>query len=291
LIWVIGNRGMLGSDVCRELETRGLSSMGTDQEVDITDSAAIQEFAKGRDVNWIVNCAAYTAVDRAEEEPDAAFTLNAEAVGNIAELVERIGSNLIHISTDYVFNGQGCVPYEEEDPVDPLGVYGRSKAAGERLALDKCTRTYIVRTAWLYGPHGSNFVLTMLKLMKDRTSLKVVNDQVGSPTYTGNLAEAIVSIIQSPVSRYGIYHFTNEGQITWFEFAKEIQKVGVAKGIVTDSCAIESCSTQEFPTKAERPVYSVLSKEKIKRTFGISIRSWQDGLHEFFDRLYSEPPK
>lgn len=285
MICVIGNRGMLGSDVCRELETRGLSIVGTDQEVDITDPAAIQELVKDRDVRWIVNCAAYTAVDRAEEEPDAAFSLNAEAVGNIAELAERIGSTLIHISTDYVFNGQGDEPYGEDDPVDPLGVYGRSKAAGEKLALDRCSKTYIVRTAWLYGSNGNNFVFTMLKLMKERTSLKVVNDQVGSPTYTAHLAAAIASIIQSPVNRCGIYHYTNEGQTTWFEFAKEIQRVAIAKGLITDACVIQSCTTKEFPTKTARPSYSVLSKDKIKRVFGISIPDWQDALAEFFSRL------
>ena len=290
MIWVIGNRGMLGSDVSRELKSRGLANIGTDQEVDITDPAAIREFAKGRDVRWIVNCAAYTAVDRAEEEPEAAFALNSEAVGNIAELAERIGSSLVHISTDYVFNGQGVVPYAEDDPVDPAGVYGRSKAAGERLASERCSRTHIVRTAWLYGPQGNNFVFTMLKLMKERKTLKVVDDQVGSPTYAVHLAQAIVSIIQSPESHRGIYHFTNEGQTTWFEFAKEIQRIAIEKEMIGDSCALESCNTQEFPTKAARPAYSVLSKEKIKRVFGISIPDWQVGLAEFFSRLMTKHP-
>lgn len=288
MIWLIGNRGMLGSDVYRELVSRGLAGIGSDQEIDITDPAVIREFARAREIRWIVNCAAYTAVDRAEEEPEAAFALNADGVGNIVELTESIGARLIHISTDYVFDGHGSTPYTEDSPVNPVGVYGRSKAAGEKLALDGCSQVYILRTAWLYGPHGGNFVFTMLKLMKERDILKVVDDQVGSPTYTAHLAEAITSIVQAAGKDYGIYHFTNQGQTTWFEFAKEIYRLGIEKGIVRNSCTIESCTTEDFPTKAKRPAYSVLSKEKIKRVFGISIPSWQSGLKAFFNRLLEE---
>ena len=288
MIWLIGNRGMLGSDVSRELVSRGLTTIGSDQEIDITDPAVIREFARGRGIRWIVNCAAYTAVDRAEKEPEAAFALNAEGVGNIAELAESIGARLLHISTDYVFNGHGTTPYMEDSPVNPVGVYGRSKSSGEKLALDRCSQVYILRTAWLYGPNGGNFVFTMLKLMKERDVLKVVDDQVGSPTYTAHLAEAITSIVQADGKDYGIYHFTNQGQTTWFEFAKEIYKLRLERGIVTKPCTIEGCATQEFPTKAKRPEYSLLSKEKIKRVFGISIPSWQSGLRAFFDRLPGE---
>ena len=288
MIWLIGNRGMLGSDVSRELVSRGLTTIGSDQEIDITDPAVIREFARGRGIRWIVNCAAYTAVDRAEKEPEAAFALNAEGVGNIAELAESIGARLLHISTDYVFNGHGTTPYMEDSPVNPAGVYGRSKAAGEKLALDRCSQVYILRTAWLYGPNGGNFVFTMLKLMNERDVLKVVDDQVGSPTYTAHLAEAITSILQADGKDYGIYHFTNQGQTTWFEFAKEIYKLRLERGIVTKPSTIEGCATQVFPTKAKRPAYSVLSKEKIKRVFGISIPSWQSGLRAFFDRLSEE---
>ncbi len=288
MIWLIGNKGMLGSDVSRELVSRGLTTIGSDQEIDITDPAVIRDFARSRGIRWIVNCAAYTAVDRAEEEPEAAFALNAEAIGNIAELTENIGARLIHISTDYVFNGHGTTPYMEDSSVNPAGVYGRSKSSGEKLALDKCSRVYILRTAWLYGPNGSNFVFTMLKLMKERDVLKVVDDQVGSPTYTAHLAEAIASIVQADRKDYGIYHFTNQGQTTWFEFAREIYKLGLERGIVTKPCTIEGCTTQDFPTKAKRPEYSLLSKEKIKHVFGISILSWQSGLRAFFDRLSGE---
>ena len=288
MIWLIGNRGMLGSDVSRELVSRGLAGIGSDQEIDITDPAVIREFARGREIRCIVNCAAYTAVDRAEEEPEPAFALNAEGVGNIAELAQSIGARLIHISTDYVFDGHGTTSYTEDSPVNPVGVYGRSKAAGEKLALDRCSQVYIMRTSWLYGPHGGNFVFTMLKLMKERDVLKVVDDQVGSPTYTAHLAEAIASIIQVDGKDYGIYHFTNQGETTWFEFAREIYKLGLERGIVTKPCTIEGCTTKDFPTKAKRPAYSVLCKEKIKRMFGISILSWQAGLRAFFDRLPEE---
>jgi dTDP-4-dehydrorhamnose reductase len=288
LIWLIGNRGMLGSDVSRKLSSHGLPSIGSDREINITDKGVIREFVRGRKIHWIVNCAAYTAVDHAEEEPEAAFRLNAEGVGNIAELAESIGSRLIHISTDYVFNGRGTRPYTEDTPVNPMGVYGRSKAAGEKLALERCSRVFILRTAWLYGPHGGNFVFTMLKLMRERDVLKVVDDQVGSPTYTAHLAEAITSILQADGKDYGIYHFSNEGQATWFEFAREIYKLGLERGILTKPCTIEGCATNDFPTKAKRPAYSVLSKEKIKRVFGISIPSWRSGLIAFLDRLLEE---
>jgi dTDP-4-dehydrorhamnose reductase len=209
-------------------------------------------------------------------------------VGCIAELAESNGARLIHVSTDYVFDGKASTPYPEDSPINPLGVYGRSKAAGERLALSRCSRSYITRTSWLFGPHGKNFVFTMLKLMKEREILKVVSDQVGSPTYTGHLAQAISTIIQADSQEYGIYHFANEGQCSWFDFAREICNLARKRGLISRSCTIQSCGTNDYPTKAKRPPYSVLSKAKIKRVFGVTIPSWQSALSAFFDRLVEE---
>ena len=262
---------MLGSDVCRELASLALPFVGSDQEIDITRPAALRDFAHGREIRWIVNCAAYTAVDHAEEEPDRAFALNADGVGNVAEVAEQLGAGLIHLSTDYVFDGCGSSPYTEQHPAAPVSAYGRSKAAGEVLAMERCSRSYVLRTSWLYGPRGKNFVSTMLKLMQERDVVKVVDDQSGCPTYTADLARAIATIVQNRTDEHGIYHFANRGPTTWFEFAKEIYEQARRRGLLSRGCAIEPCATRDFATPAKRPAYSVLSTEKIRRVFGISI--------------------
>jgi dTDP-4-dehydrorhamnose reductase len=220
-IWLIGSKGMLGTELSLLLQKNGIACIETDRELDITDASALKVFAEKtmavQPFNWIVNCAAYTAVDRAEDDAETCRRLNADGPTNIADCAKNAGARLMHISTDYVFDGQGVRPYSEADPTDPIGVYGLTKRDGELAALEKNPCTSIVRTASLYGRHGNNFVKTMLKLMNERNEIKVVHDQRGSPTWAFDLASAIIAFIKAgeigKAVPFGTYHYTNEGTI------------------------------------------------------------------------------
>lgn len=303
MIWVVGSKGMLGSTLLERIQDGGTACQGSDREVDITDLNALEEFASGvfsggegqgipgNPGNWIVNCAAYTAVDKAEDEPDKAAALNCTGAGNLAETAARFGAGLVHISTDYVFDGKSKTPYIETDTVCPSGVYGRTKLEGEEL-VKKVFEThnggenkqplpwYIIRTAWLYGPRGKNFVYTMVDLMNSRPEIKVVNDQRGSPTFSMDLARYIVMLLSSGAGN-GVYHYSGEGETTWYDFACEIYRIGKAKGLVSNECRISPCTTEEYPAKAPRPAYSVLSKAKLKRALGIPLPGWKESLLAF----------
>jgi dTDP-4-dehydrorhamnose reductase len=290
MIWLIGNKGMLGTELSLLLEKSGFSFIGTDCEIDITNPAALEDFIrtqqnKKQPIDWIINCAAYTAVDKAEDEIEKCRKLNTTGASNIASCAKSIDAKLIHISTDYVFNGQGNRPYAEEDATDPIGVYGLTKRDGEIKVFEENKNTYIIRTAWLYGKYGNNFVHTMLKLMKERDKVKVVNDQKGSPTWAFDLAEAVIAFIKARQAGkdvpYGIYHFTNEGEISWFDFAKEIYDQGRALSILNRDCDVMPCTSSEFPAKVKRPAYSVLNKSKIKTVLEINIPTWEKSLKEF----------
>jgi dTDP-4-dehydrorhamnose reductase len=290
MIWLIGNKGMLGTEVERTLERAGLEVEGTDREVDITSAAALEAYAagfgaRGRRLEWIVNCAAYTAVDRAEDDAELCFRLNRDGAENIAKTAAATGAGLIHISTDYVFDGNHREPYREEDSRSPIGVYAKSKAEGEEAIERTMENFYILRTAWLYGKAGGNFVSTMLRLCKERDEISVVADQFGSPTYAVDLAEAIGTLITARNPVWGVYHFTNEGETTWHEFASEIQRQALSRGLLSTSCRINAITTEQYPTKARRPKYSTLSKEKITRTFALRIRPWQEALSAFMEEL------
>ncbi len=282
MIWLIGNKGMLGTELSETLRRANLPFAGTDREVSILDGAALLSYAEGKDISWIVNCAAYTAVDKAEDEVELCTALNREGPRNIARVAERIGASLLHLSTDYVFGGDGSRPYVEADPIGPTGVYGRTKAEGESAALDACPRTVVLRTAWLYGKHGPNFVATMLRLMKERESIGVVADQRGSPTWARDLSSAIVAILRTAEPKYGIFHFTNEGETTWYDFALEIKRIGRAAGLLERDCTVNALTTAQYPTKAKRPAYSVLSKDKIKAAYGVEPPEWKDSLAKYF---------
>lgn len=223
---------------------------------------------------YLINCAAYTAVDRAESEKDLAFQVNGEAVGVMAAVCKEYGTKLLHISTDYVFDGKANQPYKESDAVHPQSVYGASKLEGERQALLYCPETLIIRTSWVYSEYGKNFVKTMLKLMAEKESISVVNDQLGSPTYAADLARVILEIIHSGKWEPGIYHYSNDGVISWFEFAEEIAR---ATG---SSCKVNPIPTSAYPTPAKRPGWSVLDHQKIKEVYAISSRPWKESLHE-----------
>jgi len=285
MIWLIGNKGMLGTELSLLLEKSGYSFIGTDREVDITNVTALNQFAEKQPINWIINSAAYTAVDKAEDDIEICKKLNTMGAGNIASCAKNINAKLIHISTDYVFNGQGNKPYTEEDITDPIGVYGLTKRDGELAIQENNPRSYIIRTAWLYGKHGNNFVHTMLRLMNERDEVKVVNDQRGSPTWTFDLASAILTLIKTSDSGkdipLGVYHYTNEGNITWFDFAQKIYQQGRECGRITKECSVKPCTSAEYPAKVKRPAYSVLDKSKIKTALGINIPAWDTSLKQF----------
>ena len=282
MVWLIGSKGMLASEIAAQLDTHAIQWIGSDKEVDITDKASIDDFAHRNfasgSLQWIINCAAYTAVDKAEDNIETAQKLNADALINICEVAKEYGAQLIHFSTDYVFDGTSSVPYIETDAANPQSVYGRTKLQGEKNILTLLPEYYILRTAWLYGKSGNNFVSTMLRLMNEKERLKVVNDQRGSPTYAVDLAKAVLQIIQLDNHRYGIYHYSNEGNITWYDFACEIYRQGKEKGLVKTDCLIEPCTSAEFPQKAHRPSFSLLNKQKIKETFSLSIPQWNESL-------------
>lgn len=274
-ILVTGANGQLGS----ELRKTGFSALDevfyTDvAELDITDYAAVEKFVKDKEIDTIINCAAYTAVDKAEEEPQLAAKINTEAVTNLARAAAKEGCLLIHISTDYVFDGTGTKPYSEKDKPCPVSVYGKTKLAGEEAILKSRCFHIIIRTAWLYSSFGNNFVKTILRLASERTEINVVSDQVGSPTYAGDLAAAIVAIMDNEerIEHEGIYHYSNEGVCSWYDFAAEIVRLSGKE------CRVKPVTTAEYPTKTQRPAYSVLDKSKIKKTFGIEIPAWKDAL-------------
>lgn len=276
---ITGANGQLGRElrVLLDSDSRFDPSYTDVNELDITCREAVDRFVDALKPDYIINCAAYTAVDRAEDEEQAALLINATAVENLAMAASRTGARMIHVSTDYVFDGNGNRPYREDDPPHPVSAYGRTKLAGEQVLTHLLPdQSVIVRTAWLYSPHGKNFVKTMLELGCTRDQLRVVYDQVGSPTLATDLALAIIAILMTDEWHPGIYHYTNEGVISWYDFARAIHRLA---GITT--CDVLPCLSHEFPAKAHRPAYSVLDKAKFKDTFGVSIPYWEDSLQQF----------
>jgi dTDP-4-dehydrorhamnose reductase len=285
VIWLVGARGMLGQDVAAQLGRRGMPFVRSDLDCDITDGKAVKAFISGIAIDWIVNCSAYTAVDKAEDEEAMAYQVNAVGPQNLGRVAREMGARIVHLSTDYVFDGAAITPYVEDAPLGPRGAYGRTKASGERLLAESTAAHFIVRTAWLYGIHGKNFVATMLRLMNERDEVRVVDDQRGSPTYTRDLAEAIATILASNTRAFGVYHFTNDGETTWHSFAAEIYARGRARGLVARECRVTPIRTDQYPTRSVRPAYSVLSKAKIKAEFSVAVPPWQDGLDRYLDEL------
>jgi dTDP-4-dehydrorhamnose reductase len=284
-ILITGSNGQLGS------ELRALTAaypawdftFSDIADLDITNAKHVNDFVYNKKPQFIINCAAYTAVDKAESEPQQASSINAEAVENLAQAARQHDAYFVHISTDYVFDGANHVPYRENDAPNPQTIYGSTKLAGERLAL-AYAKTLVIRTAWLYSSFGSNFVKTMLRLGSQRSAISVVADQVGTPTYAADLADAILRVIDainSDKTRFhsGIFHYTNEGICTWYDFAIAIMRHA---GL---SCKVIPVDTAEYPTAARRPQYSVLHKGRIKQCYAIAIRHWQQALEECMAKL------
>ena len=255
----------------------------TRQQLDLTNFTDVTTFIRDNQPDIIINTAAYTQVDQAENESELAFNVNQQGVGNLVKSTEDNQTKIIHISTDYVFEGKGIKPYEEIDMVKPQSVYGRSKAAGEKILLNKIKdKSYIIRTSWLYSEYGQNFVKTMLRLGSERQDISVVNDQLGMPTYAGDLAQGIIRMIENIESEnapVGIYHFANKNTTSWFHFANEIMKLAGLK------CVVLPISTSQFPTLAKRPVFSALNTDKFESIFNFAIRDWEDALKECIDRI------
>ena len=241
--------------------------------LDITDASAVSKVLKDNEISAVINCAAYTDVNRAESEPDVAELVNCKAAGVLAEAAAEAGALLVHISTDYVFAGDSCRPYTEADATSPLGVYGRTKLAGEKAIEASGCRYLILRTSWLYSNYGKNFYKTMLDLTASRPVVKVVSDQTGTPTWASDLAEAIVTILDGNMSfESGVYHYSNEGVCSWYDFAKEIC-AGVGH-----LCDVMPCRSEDYPSPVRRPHFSVLDKTRFKETFGIEIPHWRESL-------------
>ena len=285
MIWVVGNRGMLGAELAALLGEQGIPFVGSGREADIADPEKLAAFAAGRKIDWIVNCAAYTAVDPAEDEPEAARKANALGAAGVAETAERLGASLIHLSTDYVFGGGSKRAYTETDLPEPLGVYGRTKAEGEAAVRNACCRHFIVRTSWLYGRRGNNFVLTLLRLLRERDRIGMVADQRGSPTWSRDLAEFLLRIILGKSGAYGTYHYAGGGETSRYDFAVRIRDEAFSLGLLERRAEIEPLRTEEYPTRAKRPVSSVLSTEKTKTAFGVSIPPWEESLRSFLREL------
>ena len=284
-ILVTGANGQLGHEMQRVAKSSNHNYIFTDvadgyEKLDITNLEDIRNMVKKNDVDIIVNCAAYTNVDKAESDYDTANLINNTAAGNLAAAMKEVGGTLIHISTDYVFQGDRNTPCQEDWATNPLGVYGKTKLAGEKAIEATGCNHIIIRTAWLYSQWGKNFVKTMQSLTASHDTLKVVFDQVGTPTFAGDLADVIAHIINSgQTDKTGIYHFSNEGVCSWYDFAKMICKLS------GNTCDINPCYSEEFPSPVKRPHFSVLDKKKIKETFGIKVPYWTDSLEVCIKQL------
>lgn len=308
MIWLIGCDGMLGKEVAKYLKENKLDFVGTDKEVDITNPEALDKFQKKlitsfysldstipdneKNIQWIINCAAFTNIDEAENDKEYVSKVNAEGPLNIARIARKIGAKLIHISTDYVFSGKSTKPYNENMSKDPICHYGLTKSIGEYAIEKEMVQYFIIRTSWMYGFGGNNFVYKMINAMNSNEKVTVVNDQLGSPTFAEDLAELIITIItktnnakgfigSNSTPAFGIYHYSNEGCISWYDFANAIYKYGKKAGLIANTCQIIPCKSSDYKSAATRPLYTFMDKTKIKKEFKIKIPYWQKSLKEF----------
>ena len=275
-ILITGSHGQLGNEM--QQAAAGFPAfrfLYTDvEDLDICDKKALDAFVKTNQVNIIVNCAAYTAVDKAEDDEALCYKINADAVRNIGEVASANNLKVVHISTDYVFDGTNYIPYTEDQPVCPSTVYGKSKLAGEQALMGTCKQVVILRTAWLYSSFGNNFVKTMMKLGTERDSLNVIFDQIGTPTYAADLANTILKVLSHTEFVPGLYHFSDEGVCSWYDFTKTIHRIA---GI---TCDVRPIETKDYPARTPRPHYSVLNKAKIKSTYDLVIPHWEESLEK-----------
>ncbi len=287
-VLITGSNGQLGSEI-RELAAnyRKLDFVFKDlPDLNICNFNLLQSFIIDNNINAVINCAAYTAVDRAEEDAETAEQVNSMGVDNLVNALQAVNGKLIHISTDYVFDGNHFLPYKESDPVSPIGVYGKTKRVGELAVINSAIDSIVIRTSWLYSSYGNNFVKTMLRLGSDKENLEVIFDQVGTPTYASDLAKTCLEILcgdcSENISKNGkLYHYSNEGVTSWYDFAKAIMELG------SIDCKVRPIETKDYPTPAKRPHFSVLNKTKIKKDFNIEIPYWRDSLEKCVEKLKS----
>jgi dTDP-4-dehydrorhamnose reductase len=281
VILVTGSNGQLGKELqeLAHLYPAYRFVFASREDLKLHHFGLVENYFVGLQPQYCINCAAYTAVDKAESEQDMAMLVNGEAVGNLAAVCKKFNTKLIHISTDYVFDGESEIPYQPDDSTGPISMYGISKLKGEKLCVKENPDAIIIRTAWVYSEFGNNFVKTMMRLMKERPEIKVVNDQIGAPTYAADLAKAILDIINSGKWLSGIYHYSNTGKISWYDFAIAI------KEMIGSSCVVHPIPTTDYPTPAKRPKFSLLDTSKITTTFGIQIPEWRESLQRCVKRL------
>lgn len=280
-VLITGANGQLGHEMRNVLDGDDrFEAIFTDvAELDICDAEAVNRAVADNRVDYIVNCAAYTQVDKAEDNVELCRKINATAVENLARAAAACGARMIHVSTDYVFNGRGYRPYTEDMTPDPQSVYGSTKLEGEQALMSLCPQSAIIRTAWLYSPYGNNFVKTMMRLGTERDELSVVADQIGTPTCAADLARAILAVLTAETFVPGIYHFSDEGACSWYDFTVAIHRLA---GI---TCRVKPIRSDEYPSRAHRPFYSVLDKSKIKQTYGITIPHWYESLSHCIEIL------
>ncbi|MDW6003219.1 dTDP-4-dehydrorhamnose reductase [Vibrio mangrovi] len=287
-ILVTGSSGQVGQSLVQQLQERQIDFLALNHKMlDITDTKAVLRTVSEYTPTVIINAAAYTAVDKAEEEIDLAYKVNCEGAKVLAEAARSVDASILHISTDYVFSGDKTDEYQENDITEPQGVYGKSKLAGELAVIRSCEKHIILRTSWVFGEYGHNFVKTMLRLAQEKDTLGIVNDQWGAPTYAGDIASALLTIAEAiyhdrPVS-YGVYHFSGHPYVTWFEFASSIFHHAQEKGMLRCIPHLNPLTTEQFPTKAKRPANSRLSMTKIYREFGITASDWKSALQRIQD--------
>ncbi len=281
MVLVTGSNGQVGKELQQLAENypQFRFVFASREDLPLHHFGLAENFFIGIHPQYCINCAAYTAVDKAESEPELAELVNGEAVGHLAALCKKYQTKLMHISTDYVFDGKQERPYVETDPTDPVSIYGRTKLLGEQLCIKEDPDAIIIRTAWVYSEFGNNFVKTMMRLMRDRLELNVVNDQIGAPTYAADLAKAILDIVASKKWIAGIYHYSNEGKISWYDFAEKIREM------IKSGCKINPIPTSQYPTPAKRPSFSLLNTSKIRETYGVDVPNWEQSLIKCIERL------
>ena len=290
-ILLTGSRGQVGWEVCRQANEFGISVIAThSDQLDIADAASVNDFVAASDCQFLVNAAAYTAVDTAEDEPERAHAVNADGAGNLARAAASKNVPIVHLSTDYVFRGDASVPYTENAPRDPAGTYGKTKMAGEDLVADLADQHITLRTSWVFGVEGNNFVKTMLRLAGEREELTVVADQYGCPTFAGHIARAILGLASTYRTRgeldWGTYNFCDAGPTTWHGFTQKIVQAAALAGLIERQPSVKPILTSEFPTRAERPAYAVLDCNRFRTAFPeIGIASWEDGLKTMIGEL------
>lgn len=281
-ILVTGSSGQLGTCIKSIGSNKSDIYYVNSTELDTTNELQVKSFFEMHQIDWCINCAAYTAVDKAESDYENAFNVNVNGAKNLAEACKLYSAKLVHISTDFVFDGEHNKPYKESDPTNPISIYGETKLKGEKEVAKILSEHFIIRTSWLYSEYGNNFLNTMLRLSRDKDQLGIVGDQIGTPTYAKDLAEIIMHIIDNECSNYGVYHYSNNGVASWYDFAKAIFDISNV------DIQLENISTIQFPTPAKRPHFSVLDKTKTKENFNVRIPYWRDSLQKAIQNLKNE---